>query len=192
MTAVAHPPQEWHEVTSPPARLALAAERMLARHGTEVLGADALGDLVSAIALRPDIWTPLTICDPDRRRYRLLFEDDRVDIWVLSWMPGQATGFHDHGNSAVALTAARGAVLERQIRLGDASIERTLTPGATQLGAAGYIHSVTHRAGRPAVTVHAYSPPLVEVGQYRSGPSGELLREQQHGRQELLDHTLGE
>jgi hypothetical protein len=191
VTAVAHAPQEWHEVTSPPTRLALAAERMVARYGTEVLGPDALGDLVSAIALRAEIWTPLTICDPDRRRYRLLFEDDRLDIWVLSWMPGQATGFHDHGSSAVALTAVQGAVLERQIRLGDASIERALAPGAMQLGAAGYIHSVTHLAGLPAVTVHAYSPPLVQVGQYRSGPSGELLREQQHGRQELLDRTLG-
>ena len=105
-------------------------------------------------------------------------------------MPGQATGYHDHGNSNVALAAVRGAVIERQIRLGTRSIERTLAPGPVQLGPAGYIHSVAHSAGLPAVTLHAYSPPLVQVGQYRAGPSGELLREQQHGRQELLDHTI--
>ncbi|MDX6540178.1 MAG: hypothetical protein QOI71_1788, partial [Gaiellales bacterium] len=33
--------------------------------------------------------------------------------------------------------------------------------------------------------------PLTNVGQYRAGTEGELRREQQHGRQELLDHTLG-
>ena len=191
MTAVALRPQAWHEVTSPPTRLAQSAERMAARYGGDVLDADALGDLVASVALRSDLWTPLTVCDPDRRRYRLLFEDDRLDVWVLSWMPGQATGYHDHGSSGVALTAVQGAVVERQIRLGEPSIARTLAPGEVQRGPAGYIHAVTHSAGTPAVTLHAYSPPLVQVGQYRAGPAGELLREQQHGRQELLDHTIG-
>jgi hypothetical protein len=34
-----------------------------------------------------------------------------------------------------------------------------------------------------------YSPPLIDVGQYRAGSEGELLRERQHGRQELLDNA---
>ncbi len=29
-----------------------------------------------------------------------------MDIWVLSWMPGQKTGFHDHDRSRVALVCA--------------------------------------------------------------------------------------
>ena len=41
------------------------------------------------IAARPDLWTPLVVIDRDRRRYDLLYDDDQVDIWVLSWMPGQ-------------------------------------------------------------------------------------------------------
>jgi hypothetical protein len=121
-----------------------------------------------------------------------MLEDARLDVWVLSWMPGQATGYHDHGSSHVALTALEGVVLERQIRVGEASIERELAPGVFRQGPAGYIHSVTHRTGAPAVTLHAYSPPLLQVGQYRAGPTGELRREVQHGRQELLDHTIEE
>ena len=81
-------------------------------------------------------------------------------------------------------------MLERQLRVAGASIERELRPGIVQTGPAGYIHAVTHQSGAPAVTLHAYSPPLVQVGQYRAGPEGALLREQQHGRQELLDHTI--
>ena len=69
----------------------------------------------------------LVISDRRRRRYRLLFEDPRLDVWVLSWMPGQETGFHDHGASNVALTALQGTVLERQMRLGGPSIERELS-----------------------------------------------------------------
>ena len=41
--------------------------------------------------------------DTERRRYELVYEDDRMDAWILSWMPGQGTGFHDHYISGVGL-----------------------------------------------------------------------------------------
>jgi predicted metal-dependent enzyme (double-stranded beta helix superfamily) len=185
-------PQEWHEVTAPPPGIALAAGGLAERYGPATLTPGELCGLVAELASRSELWKPLVVRDAARRRYRLLFEDERLDIWVLSWMPGQATGFHDHGRSHVALAALQGAVLERQIRLGQASVERTLVPGFVQRGPAGYIHSVSHGSGTPAVTLHAYSPPLVRVGQYRAGSLGELVREEQHGRQELLDHTIAE
>jgi hypothetical protein len=185
--------QEWHEVTAPPPGIALAAAGVVAGgYGAGMLGSEELCRLVAELAARADLWQALVVRDAARRRYRLLLEDARLDIWVLSWMPGQATGFHDHGRSNVALTALQGSVLERQIRLGRPGIERELVPGLVQPGPAGYIHSVSHGCGTPAVTLHAYSPPLVHVGQYRAGPQGELRREGQHGRQELLDHTLAE
>ena len=110
-----------------------------------------------------------------RRRYRLLFEDARLDVWVLSWMPGQATGYHDHARLQRRAHGAPGVVLERQIRVGRESIERVLAPGPASSWAppATSIPSPT-AAGAPAVTLHAYSPPLIEVGQYRAGPGGEL------------------
>jgi hypothetical protein len=181
---------QWHDVTAPPEHIARAASRVAGAYGTGSLAPAELCRLVSELAARTELWQPLVVCDAERRRYRLMLEDERLDIWVLSWMPGQATGFHDHERSHVALTALQGAVLERQIRLGEAAIERELVPGSVQPGPAGYIHSVRHGSGAPAVTLHAYSPPLVRVGQYRAGPQGELSREGQHGRQELLDHTI--
>jgi predicted metal-dependent enzyme (double-stranded beta helix superfamily) len=184
--------QAWHEVASPPATIAKAAGAVAAAYGSASLDCDDLGRLVASLATRRDLWTPLVVSDRDRRRYRLMFEDERVDIWVLSWMPGQATGYHDHAHSNVALAALQGSVLERRLRAGEASIEQRLLPGILRRGPAGYIHSVAHGGGEPAVTLHAYSPPLVEVGQYRAGPDDELLRERQHGRRELLDHTIAD
>jgi predicted metal-dependent enzyme (double-stranded beta helix superfamily) len=185
-------PQDWHEVASPPPGIAHAAEALAAHYGSGPLTCGELRDLVANLAGRDDLWRPLVVCDAGRRRYRLLFEDPRLDVWVLSWMPAQATGYHDHGVSNVALTTLRGAVLERQLSACKPSIERRLVPGIVRSGAAGYIHSVTYEAGEPAVTLHAYSPPLLEVGQYRAGPDAELLRERQHGRRELLDHTIAD
>jgi hypothetical protein len=39
------------------------------------------------------------------------------------------------------------------------------------------IHRVLHAGGPPAITLHAYSPPLVRTGAYRIGPDGQLERE---------------
>jgi hypothetical protein len=50
---------------------------------------------------------------------------------------------------------------------------------------------VAHLEGEPAITIHSYSPPLVEVGQYRAGAEGQLTRTPEHGRRELLDNTIG-
>jgi len=42
--------------------------------------------------------------------------------------------------------------------------------------AAPDIHRVLHAGEHPAVTIHAYSPPLVRTGTYRMGPTREFER----------------
>jgi predicted metal-dependent enzyme (double-stranded beta helix superfamily) len=181
-------PQQWHEVASPPAeQSALAAELMPA---PGVLDVAQLERLVSDIAARPEIWEPLVVVDEHRRRYRLLYEDDRIDVWVLSWMPGQGTGFHDHDISGVGLCCAQGEVHEKQMILPTGASTVEMTPGVSRQGPPGYIHSVAHADGTPAVTIHAYSPPLERVGQYRVDEHGIMRRTIEHGRQELLDNTI--
>lgn len=181
-------PQQWWEVTAPPADLAARCAELLEHSGT--LAIDELETLVQQLAADPTIWEPMVIIDADRRRYRLLYEDDRIDVWVLSWMPGQGTGFHDHDISGVGFACASGEVIEKQMLLPSGATTVHLSARDSRQGPAGYIHSVAHAAGTPAVTIHAYSPPLQRVGQYRVDEQGILTRAVEHGRQELLDNTI--
>ncbi len=187
-------PQQWWEVLAPPADLAERCGALFPHD--DLLSVDELATVVRAIHQDESMWRPLVVTDPERRRYRLLYEDDRVDIWVLSWMPGQGTGFHDHGVSGVALCSCEGTVVERQMVLPQGSSTVHMTPGTVRTGPAGYIHSVAFSEapapGVPTVTLHAYSPPLLEVGQYRADDDGVLWREIVHGRQELVDHSIGD
>jgi hypothetical protein len=183
-------PQQWNEVVAPPHELSRRCASMLPREG--VLDVDELEQLVRTIAADPQAWEPLVVVDEHRRRYRLLYEDDRIDVWVLSWMAGQGTGFHDHDLSGVGLACARGEVVERQMLLPNGATSVAMTPGVSRQGPPGYIHSVAHVGGEPAVTIHAYSPPLERVGQYRVDEHGVLRRSIEHGRQELLDHSIAE
>jgi len=157
-----------------------------------LLAADELEDVARAIADRPQIWEPLVHADPQHRRYELVYEDDRMDAWILSWMPGQGTGFHDHYISGVGLSVARGCVREDLLVYGTAPQARDLRAGDSRQGGPGYIHRVTHHEGRPAVTVHVYSPRLDWVGQYRLGEDGVIKREVRPGRNELTEQLLAD
>jgi predicted metal-dependent enzyme (double-stranded beta helix superfamily) len=179
---------DWNEVLTPPRELA-AATRELLPEGSSMSAAQ-LEQVAVAIRERPELWEPLLVVDPDRRRYRLLYEDERTDIWVLCWMPGQSTGFHDHDRSDVGIALARGMVIEKQLRLPTGAHTLELRPGDARQGPAGYIHSIAHGEGAPAVTIHCYSPPLMKVGQYRVDEQGILRRDGEHGRRELVDQTI--
>jgi hypothetical protein len=179
---------DWDEVLNPPQDLAAATRELIPR--APVLSTADLEQISIAIRDRPELWEPLLVVDAHRRRYRLLFEDERTDIWVLCWMPGQSTGFHDHDVSDVGIAIAQGMIVERQLRLPTGATSLELRPGDTRQGPAGYIHSVAHGQGIPAVSIHCYSPPLMQVGQYRVNPDGVLRRDAEHGRRELVDETI--
>lgn len=183
-------PQEWTDVTAPPDDIAAAAAALLPGHQHDLTLAE-LEAVAMAIAKRPDLWEPMVIADPQRRRYRLMYDDHRIDIWTLSWMSGQGTGFHDHDRSGVGLACARGMIVERQMLLPNGATRVEMTAdGPVRSGGAGYIHSVAWGEGSPAVSIHCYSPPLTRVGQYRVDESGVLTRHVEHGRQELLDYSI--
>jgi quercetin dioxygenase-like cupin family protein len=129
-------------------------------------------------------WRDFVVVSDDLRDYRLIYENEHTDVWALSWLPGQETGFHDHDVSEVGITIVQGAVLEGHMRLGDAPTERVLREGDSAEGGFGYIHRVGHLEGTPAVSLHAYSPPLRWVGQYRQR-DGRMLRLKEPGRTRL-------
>jgi hypothetical protein len=157
-----------------------------------LLAPDELEDVARAIAGRTDVWEPLVHANASRRCYELVYEDERMDAWILSWMPGQGTGFHDHYISSVGLCVARGAVREDLMVYGAADQSRELRPGDSRQGGPGYIHRVSHHDGQPAVTVHVYSPRLDWVGQYRLADDGVVQREVRPGRNELTEQLIAE
>ena len=45
---------------------------------------------------------------PDERTYALLHRDEHVELYLVCWMPGHDTGFHDHDDSAAAIVVLDG------------------------------------------------------------------------------------
>jgi predicted metal-dependent enzyme (double-stranded beta helix superfamily) len=132
-----------------------------------------LRQLVAAVATRPENWAGLVRFGSDRRWYRRLELADDYEIWLLSWLPGQGTGFHDHGHAAGAFAVAQGQVRECTVPAGHVRVrERTVAAGRIRSFGPQYVHDVTNAAAEPAVTVHAYSPPLSAMRRYELTGTG--------------------
>jgi Cysteine dioxygenase type I len=113
--------------------------------------------------------------DPDARTYEELLRDDHVAVWLICWMHDHDTGFHDHDRSSGGVAIAGGAVREDRLSL-SGPLSRELGAGDAFDFGAPDIHRVIHAGDAPAITIHAYSPPLDRMGAYETAPTGELLR----------------
>src|ERR1700691_2570610 len=85
-----------------------------------LLGARQLADVVRRLAASPSEWLTRVRLNPEGRWYERIHLDDSHEVWVISWLPGQATGFHDHGGSAGAFAVVWGTLLERPTAGGQA------------------------------------------------------------------------
>ena len=135
-----------------------------------------LRELVALLAADPSSWIHLARHDPAQRVFECLRLDDEVEIWMICWMPGHDTGFHDHDLSSGAVAVAHGSVVEERLRLGGAPAVRRYVPGDVFDFSPVDIHRVTHAGSTPATTLHAYSPPLRRMGAYLVEPGGALQR----------------
>jgi hypothetical protein len=137
----------------------------------------ALERFVAELASAPERWRHLVRHADDARVYAQIWDDEEVNAWVICWSEDQDTGFHDHDDSAAAIAVVTGEV--REDRLTFDALPRSRTARASDVFnvPSVAIHRVLHAGDAPAVTIHAYSPPLRRTGTYRVGQDGELERE---------------
>ncbi len=150
------------------------------------LTARQLERFVERLATDPSRWVQ-HVRHEATRTYELIHEDEHVNAWLICWSADADTGFHDHDTSAAAIHVLDGQVREDRLRLTGAPIERILGPGSTFTVPPTAIHRVLQAGDRPAVTIHAYSPPLTRTGAYWVSPEGELQRVSQGHEEELKE-----
>ena len=119
-------------------------------------------------------WRDIVRFDAARRWYRRLELTDDHEVWLLSWLPGQSTGFHDHGEAVGAFAVAHGELPERTVPAGRragaaAGVSR---PAQVRPFGPAHVHDVVNVWTAPAVSVHAYSPPLTAMRRYELTAGG--------------------
>ncbi len=120
--------------------------------------------LAHSLARDRPSWAPLVQYDATSRWYHRLRTGPGYEVWLLSWLPGQASGAHDHGPSSGVLTVLDGALTEHS-----GSARRELRAGAQRVFAPGYVHEVVNDALVPAVSLHIYFPGLTAMPMHPPG-----------------------
>ena len=139
--------------------------------------------LARRVAADRERWEPLVRYDALTRWYARLETGPGYEVWLLSWLPGQGSGGHDHGRSSGVLTVLQGSLTERSLT-GAGETVRRLGEGAQRMFAPGYLHEVVNDSLEPAVSIHVYFPGLTEMTPYGSGWAHEQQQRREPGGQQ--------
>jgi predicted metal-dependent enzyme (double-stranded beta helix superfamily) len=145
-----------------------------------------------AVALKyaaaPEQWPVAPRFNPRQRWYHRLAVEPDHEVWLLTWLPGQATDLHDHGGSAGAFQVFAGSLIEDTVTTDGISAPRItareLGEGTGRRFGSRHIHRIANRSGHPAVSIHVYGPALTTMTRYRISPTGlDVLTVEQAGVQ---------
>lgn len=135
-----------------------------------------LAELVRQTAAAEQSWRPIVQFTGAHRWFRRLALTSDYEVWLLSWLPGQHTGFHDHGDAGGAFAVARGELRESLATRGRCDVRhRAAASGSVTSFGSRHLHDVSNVAAEPAISVHAYSPPLTAMRRYEMTASGLVL-----------------
>jgi uncharacterized NAD(P)/FAD-binding protein YdhS len=149
----------------------------------EALGASITDDKAIAILAGTD----LTIDDvgdfvstkPDGYSRRRVARTEAFELLVMTWLPGQGSGAHDHAGSVSAFKILRGTADEtRYVQAVDSLVDpvgaRQLHAGEVGIDPGEVIHAVRNGHEELLVSVHVYAPPIRELRRFTPRSEGAL------------------
>ncbi|MEQ4206502.1 cysteine dioxygenase family protein [Actinopolymorpha sp. B9G3] len=93
-------------------------------------------------------------------------------MWLISWLPGQNTGLHDHGEALGAFIVIEGTLSEATVQPASQvggpvrTARRAFAAGSVRGFGYEHIHDVANLGTVPAISLHAYAPELTAMTQY--------------------------
>jgi Cysteine dioxygenase type I len=134
---------------------------------TPAAGSRELSRIAGQLAAEPWLWWPHVRFEESGRFYTRVAGDESYEAWLLTWLPGQSTGLHDHGGSSGAFVVVTGALTETTVAPGGAhEVVRLLTRPRVRTFGAAHLHDVANRGTVPAISLHVYAPALQTMRRY--------------------------
>ena len=107
---------------------------------------DDLAGIVRSLAARPAQWMNRVQLRCGERWFECVEHGPDHDVWLISWLPGQGTGFHDHGGSSGAFAVVLGELEEHR----PDTDPLTVRGGEVRAFGSQYAHDVRNASAAPA------------------------------------------
>jgi predicted metal-dependent enzyme (double-stranded beta helix superfamily) len=132
-----------------------------------VTGSRELSRIAAELVGEPSLWWPHVRYMRSNRFYTRVCASDSFEAWLLTWLPGQATGLHDHGGSSGAFVVVKGVLTETTVSPDGAyEIVRDLAHPRVRTFGEAHVHDVANRGRIPAISLHVYAPALTTMRRY--------------------------
>jgi uncharacterized NAD(P)/FAD-binding protein YdhS/predicted metal-dependent enzyme (double-stranded beta helix superfamily) len=149
----------------------------------EALEGHITGDRVIEILARSDLHiddvAAFVTPRPDTYSRRRVARTEAYEVLVMTWLPGQGSGAHDHAGSVSAFKILRGTAHETRFALAtDSLVDPTdtyeLREGEVGLDAGDVIHAVCNDCSHNEllVSIHVYAPPVPELRRFEMRSAG--------------------
>ena len=103
----------------------------------------------------------------------MLHRTINFEVRLLSWEQDQSSDWHDHGGSSGGFSVVDGTLDERYRTNAGAELRaRRFGSGSSGCFGPAHVHDMQHQQGRPAVSIHAYSPPMTLFTTYEETAYG--------------------
>jgi uncharacterized NAD(P)/FAD-binding protein YdhS/predicted metal-dependent enzyme (double-stranded beta helix superfamily) len=144
------------------------------------LGSDTslagIARVLSDAALTAEDVAPFVRPTPSSYARVRVVRNERYELLVLTWLPGQASPPHDHTGSVCVLQVIEGTAIEAEFSVAsdgyaDLEYESGVATGEVSGGQDAGVHTVRNPSpSERLVTVHVYAPPLRDVRRYTPRP----------------------
>jgi mannose-6-phosphate isomerase-like protein (cupin superfamily) len=132
-----------------------------------------VGGIAQTLASHHSLWSRLVEFDPVTHYYARVAAGADYEAWLLTWLPGQGTDWHDHGDSAGSFVVLQGRVSEQVATWTSPDTPPRPSGIITDLGSGDqrtfgrrHLHQVVNATGEPAVSLHVYAPRLTTMTTY--------------------------
>lgn len=93
---------------------------------------------------------------------QLAYRGPGIELWLVSWLPGQGSTIHDHAGATTMNIVLAGSLIEERFERAAGGIvlagTQRLDSDALDVLSAAAIHRVRVVGDHPAVTLHLYTP----------------------------------
>jgi uncharacterized NAD(P)/FAD-binding protein YdhS/predicted metal-dependent enzyme (double-stranded beta helix superfamily) len=141
--------------------------------------ADAVIEILARSGLDIDDVAPFVAAQQDTYSRRRVARTEAYEVLVMTWLPGQGSGAHDHAGSVSAFKILRGTAHETSFAPDADSLvhpigTRELHQGEVGLDAGDLVHAVRNDCSRkePLVSIHVYAPPIPELRRFTTRFAG--------------------
>jgi cysteine dioxygenase len=123
-------------------------------------------DIISSVEIPSSAFENCASWSKDSYTRNCIFDDEKYELILLCWEPGQITPIHDHGGEECWVRVIEGEFREKIFKMDDSGELQTIKSSTSKAGDISYMvdfmgcHSLENLSSTRSMSLHLYAKPI--------------------------------